>query len=187
MANQPIRFKKGDNVLAVDPLWPRYYAARVLREIDLPQKDGGPLYELQFHQDGDMGENASAEMTFFLSGQYIFGGGRLIRHTSDGYAELEDAPHRQEYDVEEVTGHRAHRHGRHPCARSKKTKNCKVTIDYNVVWDGYSYKTWETDEQFGVGSIVQMHSLHRDCSCNTGRGIWRSGRTMKLPRKYWQL
>ena len=147
------RYQPGDDVLAVDPLWPRFYAARVIREIDVPQVDGGPYYELQFHQDGNDGENSSAQMTYFLSGQYIFGRGTLLKHTSEGYAEVEDASHEQEYEVVEVVAHRDHIHGRHPCPRKKNTKSCTVTIDYYVVWNGYNYKTWETEEQFGVDSF----------------------------------
>ena len=182
-----IRFENGQDVLAVDPTWPRYYSARVKRRIDATVADGGPWYEIVFHPDGDLVPQAAADRTYFVSGQYIIGSGRLKTHTEAGWAEVTGLAHENEYEVEEVLGHRPHRHGRLPCAEGKNARKCKITVDYHVGWSGYSYTTWESEEQFRVVSYIPWYSLHLVCSWITGRPCWSSIRPMRLSRSTWHI
>jgi hypothetical protein len=154
------RFNVGEYVCAVEPLTPRAYAAKILRVIEAPATDGGPWYEVEFCEDGQ--ENTT-EGKFFLSGQYIYGRGRLGKisrgrgpfvdvHVDGGEAASEKSGEFQ-IAANGVLAHRKHRHGRLPCPFVKEREargQCKIDYDYCVAWVGYDYHTWESEEQFEV-------------------------------------
>lgn len=143
---QPL-FKVGDNVLALEPNFPRYFGGRVHRVINtLPREDGGPLYEVHFFQDG----NNESGRSFILPEHMVYEKVRIKKHND--WTEVYSTGHSEEFPVEEVLRHRTHQHGRLPCPYTKKDalSRCKMKFDYEVMWVGRDELTWETELSFVV-------------------------------------
>lgn len=140
-------FKVGDDVVALEPGIPRYFGGRIHRVINIPREDGGPLYEVQFFQDG---ANFASGRSHILPESQIFEKVRTKRRKD--WTETFPSTHNQEFAVENIRQHRQHSHGRLPCPFTIRTdfSRCKIDTDYQVVWVGYNYTTWEAESAFVV-------------------------------------